>query len=130
MIKVLCLHGSEQTAEIFKTKTGNLTRKTKLHCSLEFLDAPHLLPLRPGDDAQLATWYLRVDGRIDFLSLEKSLAFLQEKWASGGYSGVIGFSMGGALATVMSTSPSRFPGMRFVIAAGAPDISEMGNVFS
>lgn len=128
--KVLCLHGSEQTAEIFRTKTGNLTRKCRGVCTLEFIDAPHLLPMRAGNEVQLATWYCRVDGKIDLSSFEASLQFLETKWASGEYDGVFGFSMGGALGAVMASLPQRFPGLMFLIAAGSPDIGEMVTLFS
>lgn len=48
---------------------------------------------------------------------------LEEEWVKNGpFAGVIAFSMGGCVATVMAALPGRFPGCKFVVTAGSPDI--------
>jgi hypothetical protein len=97
---------------------------------LDFIDGPHRLPIREGDEVPLATWYLRKNGKICKSSIEVSIAFLQEKWATGDYDGILGFSMGGALGALIASYPDEFRGLKFVIVAGAPDIVEIRNLLS
>jgi Serine hydrolase (FSH1) len=59
-MKVLCLHGSRQTSEIFKHRLRKVeARVAPLGITLYYLDAPHTLPLQPGDDVPTRQWWLR-----------------------------------------------------------------------
>jgi len=88
-IKVLCLHGSEQTGEIFRSKLGNLIQKGKKpNIIFTFLDAPHELPLRAGDELPLRSWYFRSNGVITDVSLSSALSVIDCEWnKTGGFDG-------------------------------------------
>jgi Serine hydrolase (FSH1) len=51
-LKVLSLHGSQQNAEILRTRLGRIVPKVKLYASFTFIDAPHILPLNDGDEVR------------------------------------------------------------------------------
>ena len=48
--KVLGLHGSQQNAEVLRTRLGRIVPKVKKNASFLFIDAPHILPLKAGDE--------------------------------------------------------------------------------
>jgi Serine hydrolase (FSH1) len=50
--KVLSLHGSQQNAEILRTRLGRIVPKVKQYASFTFIDAPHVLPLKDGDEVR------------------------------------------------------------------------------
>jgi Serine hydrolase (FSH1) len=50
--KVLSLHGSQQNAEILRTRLGRIVPKVKQYASFTFIDAPHILPLKDGDEVR------------------------------------------------------------------------------
>jgi len=91
------------------------------------VDAPHLDRVAT-DETQLRTWFVRDDsGTIDAASIQVSLEYLKAVWAeSGPFDGILGFSMGGTLAAVMSSTAyaEMFPGLSFGIYIGSPDIPE------
>lgn len=121
--KILCLHGSQQTAEIFRTKLGNFVTKLRRLYTVVFADAPFECALRQGDDVATRTWFLRDKSKqIDPLSLETAIASIEQLWIEHGhFAGIIGFSMGGTLAAIIASHHHRFPGLRFILIAGAPD---------
>ena len=88
-VKVLCLHGSEQTGEIFRSKLGNLIQKGKkpsIHFT--FIDAPGILPIRKGDDIPLRSWFFRSNGVITEESLSAALSIIDNEWMrAGGFDG-------------------------------------------
>lgn len=45
--------------------------------------------------------------------------------STGPFDGIFGFSQGGAIGAVIASRPDLFPGLRFVIFAGAPDITDL-----
>ena len=112
--KLLCLHGSEQNAEVFRTKIGGFPHKAqKAKIQLTYLNAPHILPLRPGDEVPLRTWYVRQDdGIVRKDTIEESLSFLEETWQSGDFDGILGFSQGGWLIIATHILSSFFSFMR------------------
>ena len=95
--KLLCLHGSEQNAEVFRTKIGRFPHKAqRANIQITYLNAPHIVPLRPGDEVPLRTWYLREEGgKIRKETIEESLSFLEKAWKDGNFDGILGFSQGG-----------------------------------
>lgn len=52
VFKVLGLHGSQQNAEVLRTRLGRIVPKIKKHVSFVYLDAPHVLPLKAGDEVR------------------------------------------------------------------------------
>jgi len=131
-VKILCLHGHEQNAEIFRKRLGGLPRKMK-GAKFFFLDGPVVLPARQaagegeagdgdGEAPVLRSWWRRArEGLIEPDSLQETLDLVQLTWESEGpFAGILGFSMGGTMACqVVMHLPC--PGLKFVICAGAPD---------
>ncbi len=126
MLKVLCLHGKQQNKEILRTRLGRIPPKTKNIAQFIVVDAPHLDGFTTDNTQQVRTWFNRDDaGNIDSESLKASLEFLRSVWNdSGPFDGVLGFSMGGTVAAVMSSKAysDMFPGLTFGMYIGSPDI--------
>lgn len=57
VFKVLALHGSQQNAEVLRTRLGRIVPKTKKYAKFISLDAPHILPLKEGDEV----WYVDIN---------------------------------------------------------------------
>ena len=59
-MRILCLHGYEQSKESFRKKTGALRRAGKTHVAeFVFLDAPHeSLPRDDSNSSEGKAWYL------------------------------------------------------------------------
>jgi catechol O-methyltransferase len=127
--RILCLHGHEQNSETLRKRLGGLPRKMK-GSKFVFLDGPIILPPRESEVANsedtegkcLRSWWHRdADGQIDAASLQEVLRLVQSTWETDGpFDGILGFSMGGTLASqIVMWLPC--PGLKFVICAGAPD---------
>jgi alpha/beta superfamily hydrolase len=144
-LKILCLHGKQQNKEIFRTKLGRLPHKLRNLADFTIIDAPHILEEISTEDVTARTWFYREPegNNVNIGSLLTAVQQLQQTWTeSGPYDGVLGFSMGGTMASLMAGSCNRlspittdasdgamssagqtlFPGLRFVICAGAVDI--------
>jgi hypothetical protein len=128
-MKVLGLHGKQQNADVFHTRCSKLIAKaqrlklvTLFHC----IDGAHQLPLRAGDEVPMRSWYERQrNGVIIQDSLELSLQRIEAAWKEvGPFEGLLGFSMGGSMAAIVASLPARFPGLRFIVIAGAPDLDD------
>ena len=52
VFRVLALHGSQQNAEALRTRLGRIVPKLKKYAAFIYLDAPHILPLRDGDEVR------------------------------------------------------------------------------
>ena len=69
-------------------------------------------------------WFVRDGISVVADTLETSLSYLEGIWHNEGpFHGVLGFSMGGCMTAIMAAMPSRFPGLKFVIIGGAPDLT-------
>jgi hypothetical protein len=148
MLKILCLHGKQQNKSIFRTKLGRIPPKLKSVATLTIVDglfdceptvaAAVVDSTSPDDDADHdggqatsqssvgKTWYhFTADGLVDSASLAQSVTFLEDMWAAeGGFDGILAFSMGGVVATLLASDEHRhrFPGLQFVVCIGVPDI--------
>ena len=127
---LLCLHGSQQTGEILRTRLGKVVQKARKTVDTVFVDAPHSSPLKPGDDVPLRHWWDRRDPpAVLKRSLEQSLATIDAVWREKApVVGVLGFSAGGSLAALIAMMPQRFPGLQYVVCAGAPDVDDLAKV--
>lgn len=133
LLRILCLHGKQQNADVFRTRLGRLPYKCR-NSTLEFdiVEAPHSLPLLEGNTLSYKTWFYH-DHNLDNPSgmslndsIEISLNHLEQKWldklnVDGGYDGILGFSQGGTMAAILTNQLDRFEGIRFVICLGSPD---------
>ena len=122
---LLCLHGSQQTAEIFRTRMGRIVSKSRKFTRIHFIDAPHRLPLNAGDELELRTLSIRDDES----SVEASMAAIEACWKLIRPDGVCGFSLGGSFAALMCMQPHRFPGLKYVILSGARDVEELASMY-
>lgn len=131
-MKVLCLHGGQQTAEIFENQLHKLCVSLESVASFEFVDAPFLLPLKDErDDAQTRSW---CDPTGDYSAADDLLDACMT-----GSSGrappdiLLGFSQGGMVicrylirrAIALSKgAPNPLPLPKGVVFAGTPDPRE------
>jgi dienelactone hydrolase len=114
-LRLLCLHGGRQNADIFRERLDGLCKRCRHGLAeLSFVDGPHEL-LVPGDTATTRGWM-----SDDPESLPATLAFLEQQWSSATFDGVIGFSQGASAAAAMAARPARFPGLRVAIVACCP----------
>lgn len=149
MLRILCLHGKQQNRSSFRTKLGRLPSKLKNYANLTIIDAPNECEMHtsPGSSNAVTdedptngsgniesgnvgkSWYNRNEqGEIENESLNNSINYLQEVWLKDGpFDGILGFSMGGTIATLMCSDKYQtlFPGINFVICIGAPHVSPM-----
>jgi predicted esterase len=141
MMKILCLHGKQQNKSSFRTKLGRLPSKLKNLAVLTIIDAPHNCVSAVTNDNSVSspigedpnveaigkTWYHRNEsGELDHESLNVSMNYLREVWSTDGpFDGILGFSMGGTIATLMCSEKysSAYSGIKFVICIGAPHVS-------
>jgi len=150
-LKILCLHGFYQNADVFRIKTGSFRKYYKQLADFEFLDAPHEVVgeifsrqsiNNPEDDTadnadkaaantdegpHLAWWETVPDWLTTQVypgvekSIEKVKRFVEEK---GPFDGLLGFSQGGVFSAILcNTNIFNF---RFVIISSAfvPSIPE------
>lgn len=104
-------------------RIGRLPHKAKQIAKFTFIDAPYLMELRPEDTVPMRTWFYRDGNIIIEESLESTLNYLEDIWQKEGpFDGILGFSMGGSVASIMASLPDRYPGLKFVIVGGAPDV--------
>lgn len=129
MHRFLCLHGHSQNEHVFYEKTGGI-RKALKEMVQEFMliSAPHLLPLREDQEVSMHTWYYKdYDLNIvDVDSLKVTLDFLQDLWNQNQFDGIIGFSQGGTLATIIASLCDRkyaFNGLKYLIIISSPEIN-------
>ena len=135
-LRILCLHGKQQNKEVFRTKLGRIPHKLRNIAELTIVDAPHVLDTESTSDLIARTWFYRdSDNNVDVNSLLNSMEYLRKTWNElGPFDGVLGFSMGGTVASFLAghlcrssdkdnhSAVEAFPGLRFVICAGAVDI--------
>ena len=58
-LHILCLHGNKQCGELFSQRISGLVKRARQHnlASFHFPDAPHELPLEPGQSVAMRTWW-------------------------------------------------------------------------
>jgi len=111
-LRILCLHGSRQSAAILQKRCKTLIKKCSPVAELAFLDAPHKCQ---GDDAQDSfCWWLpglakgeaHPEWAAQWAASHAILCnVLQEAAAVGRpFDGVLGFSNGAATAAILLTS--------------------------
>ncbi|GMI43756.1 hypothetical protein TrCOL_g11976 [Triparma columacea] len=128
--RVLLLHGNRQTHDIFKARIGALVKKLRKMNLETSVSSPHtegpiLYPLLEGDDVETRGWWEKDQnfGGLDhvierFSSNESSTQPPSEPSSS--YVGIIGFSQGARLITLLCAHPrfrEIFPNVRWAIAA-------------
>ena len=121
-LNILCLHGYRQNDSIFKDRSGALRKLLKRHVEFSFLSAPHVIPDaeqvqvdRPGQ--QLGWWFSRPERSYNALDrtdtcvgFDETLQCVQEAFhRHGPFDGVMGFSQGAALVSLLCSMKQREP---------------------
>ncbi|KAF5365328.1 hypothetical protein D9758_005415 [Tetrapyrgos nigripes] len=132
--RVLVLHGRTQNASVFRKKLRGLIQQAQ-DVELVFLDAPHKLESTeiPRQSSTLGgasssseeptprTWWIWNEEPWTAVGLEETLVYMRDKLKNGRFEGVMGFSMGAALAAFLSAlleHPERYP--PFLVDGHAP----------
>ena len=115
-LKVLCLHGYRQNETLFRERTGAFRKLTKRHIDFVFISAPHEIPelanlSRPEGERERGWWFSRPEraysalDRTDLcIGFEESLELVRETFdAQGPFDGLLGFSQGAALVSLLCT---------------------------
>lgn len=132
-LSVLCLHGYSQDAMVLRSQLKRMTQRLEPRARFHFLDAPFTVPSVVDPSKEGCSWWLPSKdeaGNWNYGGVEESLRIVSEankaeKSRSGnGFSGVLGFSQGGALASLLvalreSPEPAPLPDLRFAMFAGA-----------
>ncbi|KAJ1933601.1 hypothetical protein FBU59_005976, partial [Linderina macrospora] len=119
-LRVLCLHGYEQDATVFRVKIKHLVSEMAGHVDFVFATAPNIL--RPFDYSGMDSlaqqsliqsgntisrvrrgWYTQLSATPEIVQgLENSIAYLQGMLEElGPFDGIFGFSQGALMAAVM-----------------------------
>lgn len=113
ILQILCLHGYRQNGKSFKDKTGSLRKLLKKHAELVYINAPHLIPI--ANDAnetseEQRAWYFSTEAltfnshdQTDYSwGLEESVKMIGQAFQEQGpFDGILGFSQGAALASIL-----------------------------
>ncbi|KAI3618743.1 ovarian cancer-associated 2 protein-like protein [Moniliophthora roreri] len=113
--KILVLHGYAQNANIFSKKLGAIRKQCK-DVEMIFLDAPHVLTaadlfgdtpeaLDSASDPTLTPrgWWKFADStKTTYVGLEATLDFIRDTLKSMRFDGILGFSQGAGLATLIT----------------------------
>ncbi|CAH8857229.1 unnamed protein product [Trichobilharzia szidati] len=106
LLKVLCLHGYRQNADIFREKTGGFRKSLKKFCEFSFLCAPNMVENSTANDC--AWWFSNPQGfsaqeYSDYdAGLRESLAIVKKHMEQEGpFDGIIGFSQGAAFLLML-----------------------------
>ncbi|KAJ3321433.1 hypothetical protein HDU76_014105 [Blyttiomyces sp. JEL0837] len=124
--RILCLHGSSQTASIFRERLERLETRLGNRVTFTYLDGPIELPLKQGDQVRLRGWYQRDHHDHDHhqeqeICICEAVSLIKKIWMRlGPFDGVLGFSAGGVIASAIAMMPMWFQGLSFVMVAGTP----------
>ena len=103
-MRILALHGNRQNGEVCRTRLGPVVRRLEdAGHRVFFVDAPHEVPMGPGDEVPMRTWWTREGGDGAGTSgWDESLAALRGVWTSRGpFQGIVGFSQGAAAGLIL-----------------------------
>lgn len=98
-MKLLCVHGYNQNAEIMKQCLENfiyklLVPRFKVFVQLDYIESP----IKCNNNTK-KWWTQNKDNfeNIEYDTIQDSLNFLEKKWNENDYDGIIGFSQGSVL---------------------------------
>lgn len=108
-LSVLCLHGYSQDGHVLSRQMRRVTKHLEQRARFTFIDAPFSVPSLPDPSKQGFSWWLpsrNSEGQWEFEGVDEALRTLSEADAAekrthgAGFDGVLGFSQGGALASL------------------------------
>ncbi|ORX88808.1 hypothetical protein K493DRAFT_410818 [Basidiobolus meristosporus CBS 931.73] len=111
-LKILCLHGYTQNAEVFSKKTSAWRKACEGFADFVYVSAPHTaIPSTDGGayvpgaatDSERVWYIVKAEGTLIYDKLEASLEYLAQVLENEGpFDGIIGFSQGAATAGILS----------------------------
>ncbi|AYU81882.1 Serine hydrolase (FSH1)/50S ribosome-binding GTPase/GTPase of unknown function C-terminal, putative [Leishmania donovani] len=131
-VRVLCLHGAQQTQEIFQHQLSLFQDDLARIAELVFLEAPHVLPLITAqDDIPTRSW-CSADGREDYSAGDALVATAMQPAGPGtdlAFTVMLGFSQGALMIYrylwLHAADAAVAAQLRGVVVAGAPDPRRM-----
>ncbi|KAK6166140.1 hypothetical protein SNE40_022903 [Patella caerulea] len=136
-LRILCIHGYRQNAQSFRERTGAFRKIIKKHAELVFITAPNKVPPLEGsaeagtgddqNDEQRGWWFSRQDDyfmaqdKTDCCKgYEESLDVIKQAFIEQGpFDGVLGFSQGAAMVSLLcglqESDPDSCPKIGFAI---------------
>jgi predicted esterase len=132
-VSVLCLHGYSQSSSVLQSHMRRVTERLSHRARFEFVDGPFTVPQMMDPSKTGCSWWIpKRDGAGDWeyegvdAALETLAAANRAETArhGHGFAGLLGFSQGGALASLVlalreHTEQSPLPELRFAVFAGA-----------
>nr|XP_033332084.1 esterase OVCA2 [Megalopta genalis] len=113
-LRILAIHGYAQSDTIFYTKLGSLRKGFKKEVEFTFLRAPHNVPMKSNfgiDESEEGYgWWFNTEDHIFkaiipsqlCVGFEDSIDLIKKVFQkSGPFDGILGFSQGGAFATIL-----------------------------
>ena len=135
-LRVLCLHSFRTSSDILRTQLEIAGWEQSLGDLVEFTCAPDGHPASgeiPKDvatffpDAEYFEWWNATkneDGVVEYLGVDASLERVRDAFAADAFDGVLGFSQGATLTTVLAAKGAAEGWGPFADARGAPSGSE------
>lgn len=117
-MRVLCLHGGQQTAEIFENQLSKLANALAVVARFDFVDAPFLLPrICAEDDVETRSWCSPTGDYTEGDRVVDSLVTMHN------YDVLLGFSQGGLMASryLMHHMTDSVTCVKGVVFIGTPD---------
>jgi len=101
-LRVLCLHGMHQSAEIFNHNLASFRKATSSVLELVFLTAPHKME----GETEKYQWFSHTGGNIftssGYLGEEESFQFIEKAFQENGpFDGILGFSQGAFMTALL-----------------------------
>ncbi|EGG25155.1 DUF341 family protein [Cavenderia fasciculata] len=102
-LRILCLHGYKQNANLFKSKTAVLRKSLDDIAEFVYVDAPHTIDEAKGT----ASWWRASGDGKEYRGWETTLDYLKNIFIKKGpFDGIIGFSQGAILSSLISSISS------------------------
>ncbi|CAG9580455.1 conserved hypothetical protein [Leishmania major strain Friedlin] len=127
-VRVLCLHGAQQTREIFQHQLSLFQDDLAGIAELVFLEAPHVLPLITAQDDLPTRSWCSTDGREDYSAGDALVATAMQPAGPGtdlAFTVMLGFSQGALMIYrylwLHVADAAVAAQLRGVVVAGAPD---------
>jgi ribosome-binding ATPase len=127
-IRVLCLHGAQQTKEIFQNQLSRLQDDLADVAELMFIDAPHVLPLITAEDDTPTRSWCSADDEEDYSEGDALVMQAMQPAGPGtqlAFTVMLGFSQGALMIyrylKLHGCEAATQEQLRGVVVAGAPD---------
>lgn len=118
-LNILCLHGYRQNGDTFRSKTGSFRKFVKNYANFTYITAEHFAkPLKETDEIdenQRSWWFNKEDGSFKgtnensapAIGFTDSLKLVEKIWREGNFHGILGFSQGACLVSLICSMSER-----------------------